>query len=109
MLGDTLHGKKALILVDIEGAEFMMLQGAKQTLMNEPRPIWLMEISSTEHQPAGTVMNPHFAKTFELFFEKGYRAFTADDAAMEITPAVVRQVVAGTQKMGTHNFVFYGL
>jgi len=52
----------------------MMLQGANQTLMNEPRPIWMMEISLTEHQPAGTVMNPHFAKTFELFFLQGYRA-----------------------------------
>ncbi len=108
VLGDTLRGKKALILVDIEGAEFMMLQGAKQTLMNETRPIWMMEISSTDHQPAGTVMNPHFAKTFELFFAQGYRAFTADEAAMDITPAIVQKVVAGAQRLGTHNFVFYG-
>ena len=108
VLGDALCGKKALILVDIEGAEFMMLQGAKQTLMNEPRPIWMMEISSTDHQPAGIVMNPHFAKTFELFFAQGYRAFTADEAAMEITPAIVQKVVAGAQSLGTHNFVFYG-
>lgn len=106
VLGDNLRGKKALILVDIEGAEFMMLQGAKQSLVNDPRPIWMMEISSTEHQPAGTVMNPHFAKTFELFFAQGYRAFTADEAAMEITSATVQQVVAGMQKLDTHNFVF---
>ena len=108
VLGNTLRGKNALILVDIEGAEFMMLQGAIQTLMNEPRPIWMMEISSTEHQPAGTVMNPHFAKTFELFFAQGYRACTANEAAQEITQAIVQQVVAGKQKLGTHNFVFYG-
>ena len=50
VLGDKLQGKKALILVDIEGAEFMMLQGAKQTLMNETRPIWMMEISTTDHR-----------------------------------------------------------
>lgn len=108
VLGNTLAGKNALILVDIEGSEFMMLQGANQTLMNEPRPIWMMEISSTEHQPAGTVMNPHFAKTFELFFAQGYRACTANEAAQEITQAIVQQVVAGKQKLGTHNFVFYG-
>lgn len=108
VLGDTLRGKKALILVDIEGAEFMMLQGSKQTLINEPRAIWLMEISSTEHQPAGASMNPHFAKTFELFFAQGYRAFTADEAAIEITPAIVQKVVAGTQRLGMHNFIFYG-
>jgi hypothetical protein len=74
VLGDTLRGNKALILVDIEGAEFMMLQGANQTLINEPRPIWLMEIASTEHQPAGVATNPYFAKTFELFFAQGYRS-----------------------------------
>jgi FkbM family methyltransferase len=108
VLGDSLCGKKALILVDIEGAEFMMLQGANQTLMNEPRPIWMMEISTTEHQPAGTVMNPYFAKTFELFFAQGYRAFTADEAAQEINQVTVQQVVAGKQKLSTHNFVFYG-
>jgi FkbM family methyltransferase len=108
MLGNTMHGKKALILVDIEGAEFMMLQGAKLTLMNELRPIWMMEISTTEHQPAGTGMNPHFVKTFELFFAQGYRAFTADEAAVEITQAMVQQVVAGVKKMDTHNFVFMG-
>ena len=106
VLGDTLRGKKALILVDIEGAEFMMLQGANQTLMNEPRPIWMMEISTTEHQPAGTVMNPHFAKTFELFFAQGYRALTADEAAQEINQESIQQVVAGTQKLGNHNFIF---
>lgn len=109
VLGDTLHGKKALILVDIEGAEFMMLQGASQTLVNEPRPIWLMEIASTEHQPAGVVMNPHFAETFEMFFNLGYRAFTADEEEIEITPAIVQKVVAGAQSLGTHNFVFYGV
>jgi len=106
VLGDTLRGKRSLILVDIEGAEFMMLQGAKQTLTNEPRPAWLMEISSSEHQPAGVAMNPHFAETFGLFFEHGYQAHTADAAAEEITPTVVREVVAGSRKLGTHNFVF---
>ena len=108
VLGDTLRGKKVLILVDIEGAEFMMLQGANQALINEPRPIWLMEIASTEHQPAGVAMNPHFVKTFELFFAQGYRSFTADAAAIKITPEIVQRVAAGKQSLGTHNFVFYG-
>ncbi len=106
VLGNSLCDKKALILVDIEGAEFMMLQGAMQALINEPRPIWMMEISSIEHQPAGISMNPDFAKTFELFFSKGYRAFTADEERMEITRDVVAQVAKGQQKIGTHNFLF---
>lgn len=106
ILGGSLHGKRALILVDIEGAEYMMLQGATQTLLNEPKPTWMMEVSTTEHQPAGTSMNPHFAKTFELFFAQDYRAFTADVAAQEITPGIVQKVMGGGMKLGTHNFVF---
>jgi FkbM family methyltransferase len=106
VLGDTLHGKRALILVDIEGGEFMMLQGAMKTLNNEPRPLWLIEISSSEHQPAGVTMNPRFAETFSLFFEHGYQAFTADAAAEEVTPAKVQEVVTGNRKLGSHNFVF---
>lgn len=53
-------------------------------------------------------MNPNFARTFELFFAQGYRAFTADEAAIEIPPAIVQKVVAGAQRPGTHNFVFNG-
>ncbi len=107
VLGDSLRGKRALILVDIEGAEFMMLQGAKQTLMNEARSVWLIEISSSEHQPAGISMNPRFAETFSVFFGLGYRAFTADTAAIEITPEIVKKVVTGSEKLATHNFLFY--
>ena len=106
VLGDTLIGKRALILVDIEGAEFMMLEGAKKTLMNEPRPIWLMEISSSEHQPASIAMNPHLVETFGVFFDHGYQVFTANAAADEITPAIVQEVAMGQRKLDTHNFVF---
>ena len=106
LLGNILSRKKALILVDIEGAELMMLQGAKLALANEPRPIWIMEISSIEHQPLGVPLNPHFLKTFELFFSYGYRAYMANEAMIEITSANVQKVAAGLQGLETHNFVF---
>ena len=106
LLGDTLHGKKALVLVDIEGAEFMMLQGATQTLQNNPRPIWMMEITTSEHQPAGTVINPLFAKTFELFAGADYQAVTADTAAIEIDQGLLEAVIAGRKKAPSVNFSF---
>lgn len=106
VLGNTLYGKRLLILVDIEGAELMMLQGATQILVNEPRPIWMVEISTTEHQPAGTPINPNFAQTFEIFFSQGYRAFTADELSQEVTWETVTKVVAGHHQLKTHNFVF---
>jgi len=106
VLGDAIKGKRALILVDIEGAELMLLQGAAETLQNEPRPIWMMEISTTEHQPVGTSMNPNFAKTFEAFFDHGYRSFTADMEKQEIEKEDVDDVLAHEKRLGTHNFIF---
>ena len=106
VLGNAIKGKKALILVDIEGAEFMMLQGAKQALQNAPRPIWLMEITSTENQPSGIAMNPNFEKTFEVFFNHGYIARTADKEAHTIEKFDVNEVVMNRKRLTSHNFVF---
>lgn len=106
LLGETLGGKKALILVDIEGAELMMLQGAKQTLKNEPKPIWLIEITTSQNQPEGTSINPNFSNIFDLFFNLGYLAFTADEAAIKITPKIVGEATRGKQIPGNHNYVF---
>ena len=106
ILGSTLAGRRALILVDIEGAEYMMLQGAQSVLRNDPKPVWLVEITTTEHQPTG--MNPHLRGTFETFFAAGYRAFVADREGTEVTKNLLQRVIAGTATLGSHNFVFRG-
>ncbi|MFO1422290.1 MAG: FkbM family methyltransferase [Candidatus Competibacteraceae bacterium] len=106
ILGNALHGKRALILVDIEGAELMMLQGAIETLSHNPRPIWIVEISTREHQPVGIMINPNFTETFAMFFTRGYRAFTADERQTELTREIVEEVAAGKSDLTTHNFLF---
>jgi len=106
VLGDSLRSKRALILVDIEGAEWMMLQGAAATLKNDPRPVWMIEISATDHQPQGTPLNPHFAATFNQFFASGYRAWTVDAAAQEWLREDVEAVIRGRKVPSTHNFLF---
>lgn len=105
LLGDKIKGKKALILVDIEGAELMMLQGSDLTLKSEPRPIWMMEITTTEHQPNGA-MNPNFIKTFDVFFENGYDAYTGDEENIKIDKPYIESVVSKQQQLKTHNFIF---
>lgn len=106
ILGDILHGKKALILVGVEGAEFMMLQGAINTLDNDPGPVCMVEISATEHQPHGLETNPAFKKTFELFFDRGYSAYTADKSGRELKESDVDEVAADLLKMDVHNYIF---
>lgn len=106
LLGDALQGRKALILVDVEGAEYAMLQGAMGTLRHEPRPIWMVEIGTTEHQPQGVVVNPHLLPTFDLFFAQGYTATTADYAQRSVDAPTVQKVAEGRARFETHNFVF---
>jgi hypothetical protein len=51
-------------------------------------------------------MNKYFRKTFELFFENGYEAFTADDARIPITKSDLDLIETGALKLTTHNFIF---
>jgi FkbM family methyltransferase len=53
ILGSRFQDKRCFLLVDIEGAEKYMLAGAAKMLAREPRPIWMVEISISEHQPKG--------------------------------------------------------
>jgi FkbM family methyltransferase len=106
VLGGTLCGRRALILVDIEGAELMMLEGATRTLASTPRPIWIVEICWREHQPAGRPANPDFARTFEEFLGRGYRAFSAHDPAAEVTREMVAEWEANHGQPASHTFLF---
>jgi FkbM family methyltransferase len=106
ILCNNVLGKKVLILVDIEGSEFMMLEGAELTLKMEPSPIWMLEISLYEHQPNGRISNPYFSNTFEIFFKNGYRAFVADETGIELNKSDISEIEKGVIKLTTSNFIF---
>jgi FkbM family methyltransferase len=107
VLGARFEGKKCLIIVDIEGAEHLMLQGASSIINMNPKPIWMMEISVTEHQPKGIRINPHLLTSFQFFWENGYEALTADKQSRLIYPAEVKAIVnGGMDTLGIHNFLF---
>jgi FkbM family methyltransferase len=106
VLGGTLHGRRALILVDVEGAELMVLQGARSTLSGSPRPIWMVEICWKEHQPAGRPENPDFARTFELFFRRGYEVVSIDAPTEVVTRETVAAFLDGRRQPASHTFIF---
>jgi hypothetical protein len=83
----------------------MLLQGAGSIIKNKVKPIWMIEITTTEHQP-NLAMNKYFRKTFELFFENGYEAFTADDARLQISRTDLDLIESGALKLSKHNFIF---
>ena len=108
ILGDRLLGEKVFVIVDIEGAENMMLEGASKLLEMNPKPIWLVEISGEEHQPKGVKINPNLLATFEKFWNRGYESVTADKHLRAITKEeILRITETQVDTLGTHNFLFY--
>ena len=100
-------GKKSVILVDIEGAEYLMLGGAEQILTQTPAPVWVVEINIDEHQPGGLPINPKLRETFDRFWAFGYNAFKASKTPQPVTPVDIDRVIAtGENLIGTHNFIF---
>lgn len=107
VLNTRLLGKKALILVDIEGAEKWMLEGAGIMLDSDVAPTWIVEIASKELQPEGTKINPNFKSTFQMFFERGYQAFDLEREMRPMTVDDVEQIYKGEVEINSNNFVFY--
>ena len=108
ILGDRLLGEKVFVIVDIEGAENMMLEGASKLLEMNPKPIWLVEISGEEHQPKGVKINPNLLATFEKFWDRGYESVTADKHLRTIMKEeILRIIETQVDTLGTHNFLFY--
>lgn len=107
ILSSRFQGKRCFVLVDIEGAEQLMLKGASCFINREPKPIWLIEICISEHQPKGVNINPNLLSTFQLFWSRGYEAWTADKQCRAIQPDEIEEIVeSGIDSLQTHNFLF---
>jgi hypothetical protein len=56
--------KKTLLIIDVEGGELDVLKSGKNFLNDDIEV--LVEITLVEHVPSGNVVNPNFAKIFDL-------------------------------------------
>lgn len=107
ILGSRFLGQQCFCLVDIEGAERMMLEGSLFFEDRNPKPIWMVEITVSENQPEGLRLNPHLRSTFQFFWDRGYEAWTADEQCRPVSPDEVERVAAGgPDTFSTHNFLF---
>jgi FkbM family methyltransferase len=105
LLGERFRESRLFIKIDVEGAEYQVLQGALNTLRRTPRPTWMIEICLEEYHPAG--LNPHYAAIFELFWRHDYEARTADRRSVRICREdVQRWIDVGHCDSGTINYVF---
>ncbi len=105
LLSNRFDGKKLLVKIDVEGAEYGVLKGAGRTLKMLPRPTWMIEICLNEFHPAG--LNPNYFATFEMFWSHGYEIRTADHENRLITPMDVRDWIAAKRSsLSGFNYVF---
>ena len=103
VLAHRFHGKKLLIKVDVEGAEYSVLRGSALLLCHEPKPTWMIEIMLDIHR---LDPNPLFRETFEIFWNSGYEVRTADGTNRIVTLADVnRWLSLGKCDFDTHNWI----
>jgi FkbM family methyltransferase len=105
VLGTRFSGKRLLIKMDVEGFEFQVLQGASATLSMSPKPIWIIECFLERFHPGGN--NANFLATFNMFFDRGYRAHVAEVNGAEVTRNTVEHwVKQGAVDGMVSNFIF---
>jgi FkbM family methyltransferase len=107
VLNDRLAGSRILVLIDVEGAEYPLLNGAKKLLASDPKPVWMVEIVLLVHQPEGRKENPQFISTFELFWEHGYDAYISMGGKVKLLDEKFIRADAEAATKGTSsNFIF---
>lgn len=105
LLGDRFSGKKLFIKIDVEGAEYNVLQGALKTLSATPRPVWFMEICLNEFHPGG--MNPDYEATFRMFWKHGYEVRTANKEYNLVTEGDIKSWIANKRSAyDNFNYLF---
>jgi len=109
VLGDRFAGERLFIIMDIEGAENLALEGANKILDMMPKPIWLVEIAGEVHLPKGEKISESILKTFEFFWSRGYISKTADEHMRVIGKLEIEKIIATqVNTLGTCNFIFHG-
>jgi FkbM family methyltransferase len=88
LLGNRFSGKSIFIKIDVEGAEYNVLLGALKTLRMSPQPTWFIEVCLSEFHPNG--INPNYEATFDLFWQNGYEARTANKEFVLVTPEDIK-------------------
>lgn len=105
LVAKRFSGRKIVIKMDVEGIEYRVLKGARETMSLSPSPVWIVETGLTEHFPSGH--NADFIKVFEEFWSMGYAAYDVENAAAEkISEAQVRNWVKNLNTEDHGNFLF---
>lgn len=100
------HTNRILILIDAEGLELEILKGC--TGLMSLNLVFVVEISTTEHQPVSNSFNPHYFETFDFMKTNGFTVKTwIDGKITEIDQLLLLKIAKGEIDFATnHMFMF---
>jgi len=108
ILSNRFLNDRLLIIIDVEGSELNTLKGASYHLDRKIKPIWMVEISSDDHQPQSNTINPNLLETFQIFFDRGYAAKTIEFEPKSVTLDQILKIAdTKDSTLSSHNFLFY--
>jgi len=107
VLNTRFSGRKLLILVDIEGSEKMMLEGATSIISMTPKPIWIMEITFNEYWSEEGTLNPNLIETFNFFWKNDYDSWLiSNQPRIVLAHEILSMVESGIDTLIHRNFIF---
>lgn len=105
LLASRDSGKK-LFMIDIEGAEFSFLKGAKVLLGSKEKHYWIIEVNLLNHFP-GSKMNPNFLETMDVFLNENYKIWSIGQKLKPISRELIISAINDQEDhLGSHNFLF---
>lgn len=100
-------GEQVFVLMDVEGFELYALRGASNLLNAETKPVWMIEINLTWHQPGGADLSATAGETFEIMKSAGYDVYEVGSSVRPLEWAEVEAACAGQPSdITSHNFLF---
>lgn len=102
VIANRFSTERLLIKLDVEGGELGVLRGATSVL--DRNAIWVVEITLDCNRKT---LNPQFLETFEIFWSRGYKSFSADAQRLPVTRGdVARWINRGSPDFGSVNWLF---
>ncbi|MDD9923449.1 MAG: FkbM family methyltransferase [Boseongicola sp.] len=102
-----LHGRKALILMDVEGFELNTLRGAERLIASDPKPIFVVEVFLEEIGTAERAFREDYLKVFDMMTSAGYQVYHFEDGIELMDVEEIRaKFEARDPSTPSGNFVF---
>ncbi|OSQ53510.1 FkbM family methyltransferase [Marivita geojedonensis] len=106
ILSDRFKNQRMLVMIDVEGFELPVLEGALRQLQRALAPVWFVEIGIDEHMPDGIGINPNLLPTFDMFWQNGYCAENVFSPGKAVSRSEVEAWSQGLDLPGNNNFIF---